>query len=303
VTANAAPVQKPAVIKQTVVSPARQFYWCVRRELWENRSIYVSPALVGVLIMLASGISAFLLPGTLTALDPAQQHEIIEQPYMLASLLLMLTTLLVAFFYCLEAFQGERRDRSILFWKSMPVSDLITVAGKASIPLLVLPVIAFAATFATQAVMFVLGTLRMSMGGSGVTAIGQHVPLLRMWPMLFYHLVAGHGFWYAPFYGWLLLVSAWARRVPLLWATLPLIVLALIEKIAFSTSFVMSLLLSRFVGAPASGGPAANPMAMESLVPATPMQFLASPAFWLGLSFFALCLAAAVRLRRLRGPA
>ena len=84
------------------------------------------------------------------ALDPAQQHDTIEQPYDVAALLLMVTAFIVAVFYCLDALHGERRDRSILFWKSLPVSDLTTVLSKASIPLVVLPLIIFAITVAPQ---------------------------------------------------------------------------------------------------------------------------------------------------------
>ena len=60
------------------------------------------------------------------------------------------TTFIVGIFYCLDALYGERRDRSILFWKSLPVSDLTTVLSKASIPLVVLPLLAFAITVVTQ---------------------------------------------------------------------------------------------------------------------------------------------------------
>src|SRR4051812_30646234 len=105
------------------------FYWSVRRELWEHRSIYLVPAVIGILIVIASAFNSFHAPFTLDALDPAQQHEVIEEPYMLASLLVMFVTVLIAVYYCLETFQGERRDRSILFWKSMPVSDVTTVAS------------------------------------------------------------------------------------------------------------------------------------------------------------------------------
>jgi len=61
---------------------------------------------------------------TAATLSPMQQHELIAQPYDFAALLIMFTTLVVAVFYCLDALHGERRDRSILFWKSLPVSDL-----------------------------------------------------------------------------------------------------------------------------------------------------------------------------------
>jgi len=109
-------------------------YWSVRRELWENRSIYIAPLAVAAVFLFGFLISTIHLPGKMraaSALDPLRQHELIAQPYLIASGLMMLTTLVVGVFYCLDALYGERRDRSILFWKSLPVSDLTTVLSKA----------------------------------------------------------------------------------------------------------------------------------------------------------------------------
>ena len=69
------------------------------------------------------------------ALDAQSRQQTIEAPYDMAAGLLMLDLLIVGVFYCLDALHGERRDRSMLFWKSLPVSDLTTVLAKASIPL------------------------------------------------------------------------------------------------------------------------------------------------------------------------
>src|SRR5262249_51750179 len=199
------------------VSAWRQFSWSVRREIWENRSIYLVPLGVGVLIVIATAINVMqMAPRLHTApLDPVQQHPAVEAPFIFASLLLMFSTMVVSVFYSVDALYGERRDRSVMFWKSMPVSDTITVLAKLSIPMLVLPLLTFAVTFATQFFMLLLGLM-----GAG-TRLWAHLGLLQMWWGEFFHLVAFHGIWWAPFWGWFLLASAWARRAPLLWSTLP----------------------------------------------------------------------------------
>ena len=74
-------------------------------------------------------------------------------PYDIAAMMLIFTAFIVGVFYCLDALHGERRDRSILFWKSLPVSDLTTLLSKATIPLIVLPLVTFAIIVATQVVM------------------------------------------------------------------------------------------------------------------------------------------------------
>jgi len=286
------------------ISPLRRFYWSVRRELWENRSLYLAPLAVAVLILAASLIGTIHLSDKLrdASLDPAQQHELIEQPYTLAALLLMFTTFVVGVFYCVDALQGERRDRSILFWKSLPVSDLTTVLAKASIPFVVLPLVTFAITVVTQAIMLALGSARLLGSDAGTAALWSHVSLFQMSGMLLYHLVAVHSLWWAPLWGWLLLASAWARRAAFLWAALPLLAIGLLEKIAFNTSHFAALLGYRFTGGPEDAASSGNAMSMAALTPASPGQFLTSPGLWMGLAFAAACLAAAVRLRRYREP-
>ena len=291
-------------ITPPAMSPTRPMYWSIRRELWENHSIYLAPLAVAALIVVASLINLIHLPGRLhpSGLDPVAQHRIIEGPYTFAALLLMFSTMVVGVFYCLDAFQGERRDRSILFWKSLPVSDRTTVLAKASIPLLVLPLVTFAITVVTQAIMLLLGSVRLLASGQSPAVLWTHLSFFQMWVLLLYHLIATHALWWAPFWGWLLLVSAWARRAALLWATLPLLAIGMVERIAFSTSHFAHLLGHRFMGGPEGAVSTGDPMAMSSMTPGTPGQHLASPGFWLGLAVCAAFLAAAVRLRRSREP-
>jgi ABC-2 type transport system permease protein len=282
----------------------RAAYWSIRRELWEHPSIYLAPLAVSALIVVASLISSIRLPGRLLSagLDPIEQHKIIEGPYTFAALLLMFSTMVVGVFYCLDTFQGERRDRSTLFWKSMPVSDRTTVLAKAGIPLLVLPLVTFAVTVVTQAIMLLLGSVRLLASGQSPGVLWAQLSLFQMWVLLLYHLIAIHALWWAPLWGWLLLVSAWARRAALLWATLPLLAIGILERIAFNTSHFARLLGRRFAGGPASAAPTGGAMTMSSMTPATPGQYLASPAFWLGLAICAAFIGGAVRLRRSREP-
>jgi ABC-2 type transport system permease protein len=147
-----------------VIPASRRLYWSVRRELWENRAIYIAPLAVAVVFLVAFLIGAIHPPLKMRdamALDPVQHQDLVEQPYTFAAFLLMGTTLIVAMFYCLEALYSERRDRSILFWKSLPVSDLTTVLAKLSIPLVILPLATFAITIVTQWIMLLLSSALM----------------------------------------------------------------------------------------------------------------------------------------------
>jgi ABC-2 type transport system permease protein len=293
-------------ISPAVVSATRPLYWSVRRELWENRSIYIAPLAVAALVLFGFLLSTIHLPGKMRAalaLDPMQQQELMRQPYNFAALLIMGTTFIVALFYCLDALHGERRDRSILFWKSLPVSDLTTVLSKAAIPLLVLPLLTFAIIVATQWIMLLLSTAVLLGSGLSVATLWAQLPWLHLSLMLLYHLVGVHALYYAPLYGWLLLVSGWARRAAFLWAALPPLAICVVEKIAFNTSHFAALLQSRLSGGPegdaflVTGG-----LPMHAMIHPSPLNFLSSPSLWIGLAVFAACLAAAVRLRRYQGP-
>jgi ABC-2 type transport system permease protein len=119
--------------------------------------------------------------------------------------------------------------------------------------------------------------------------------------MLLYHLVAIHSLWYAPIFGWLLLVSAWARRMAILWAALPVLAIGLVEKIAFNTAHFATIIGRRFGGGTeAITVPGGSPM--DPMTHLTPAHFVSSPGLWLGLIVTAAFLAAAVRLRRSQGP-
>jgi ABC-2 type transport system permease protein len=302
-TQSEAMAQLEANVTVPVVIPAsRRLYWSVRRELWENRSIYIAPLAVAAVFLVAFLIGAIHPPVKMRdamALDPMRHQDLVEQPYTFVAFLLMGTTLIVAMFYCLEALYSERRDRSILFWKSLPVSDLTTVLAKLSIPLVILPLVTFAITIVTQWIMLLLSSALMLARGQSVAALWSHLPLFQMSLMLLFHIVAIHGLQFAPVYSWMLLVSSWARRAPLLWAVLPPLAIGVAEKIAFHTSHFAALL-----GYLLGGGPevVTGKMQMLPLTPLAVGEFFINPGLWIGLAIAAAFLAAAVRLRRYREP-
>jgi ABC-2 type transport system permease protein len=266
--------------------------WSVRRELWENRSIYLAPLIVAAVIAIASPL------GTLAGLN-SEPNRFAKHNELVAGAL-MGTTLIVAIFYCLDALYGERRDRSVLFWKSMPVSDWTAVLSKMAVPLVILPMVTFVITIATQLLLLLISCAFLSMKGLSVAALWL-LPWLQMSLGLFYHLVTVHSLYYAPIFGWLLLVSAWAKRLPFLWAFLPPAAIGIIEKFAFNTTHFATMLGSRI-----SGGMAATPAKGGAMTmmpwPSHPLEFLFMPGLWIGLAVAAACVAGAVRLRRYRDP-
>jgi ABC-2 type transport system permease protein len=297
-------LDSPAVVSP-VLSATRPFYWSVRRELWENRSTYVAPLAAAAVVLLGFGIHSFTLPRrmrALSALDPAQQSVGVIMPFSMAAILVMFTTFLVAVFYCLDALHSERRDRSILFWKSLPVSDLTTVLSKAAIPLVALPVQACVIVLATQLIMLGWSTVVLVVSGVGAATLWRELPIVQMSLIQPYGL-AVHALWHAPLYGWLLLISAWARRSTFLWALLPPLAIGVFERLAFGTSHFGSLMRYRVMGAVMEAfavGPKHG--LITRLTQLEPLRFLSSPGLWSGLVVAAALIALTVRLRRNREP-
>src|ERR1700674_419258 len=296
-------------IAPAAMSATRPLYWSVRRELWENRSIYVAPLIAAGVYVLGFSISLIWLPRSmraLPALDPAHQRIELAMPYAHAEMLLTATAFLVGIFYCLDALHSERHERSILFWKSLPVSDLTTVLSKASIPLVILPLLVFAITVALQLIMRLVSAVVLLL--SGVSAATPWAPpLFEMELVSLYSLIV-MALWHAPLYMWLMLVSGWARRAAFLWAVFPPLAIAALEYIAFHTSYLGSLLKDRLFGFAAGAFDLKDKACVPvdaHFIPLTqlaPGRFLSSPSLWVGLIVAAALLAAAVRLRRYREP-
>jgi ABC-2 type transport system permease protein len=287
----------------------RPFYWSVRRELWENRSLYVAPLIVAAVIVFGFLCTTVGLPERRRAVlllnDPVQQRTAIEAPYDVAAVMIMFTAFIVGVFYCLDALYGERRDRSILFWKSLPISDLTTVLSKITIPLVVLPLISFAIILATQVAIFLITSVVLALHGVSPGTTLTHTNLFQNSLILAYAFAA-LSLWHAPTYSWMLFISSSVKRAAFLWAILPLIAIAFFEKIAFGTQYFYSVVKYRFASWAAEAfalkpGPKGMPI-LDSLSQLTPGRYLSSPGLWIGLLFALACLAVAVRFRRSRGP-
>jgi ABC-2 type transport system permease protein len=303
-TPSAAAIE-PGTARRAAPAATHPFYWAVRRELWEHRSIYLAPMIVAGLVIFGFLIRIMHLPEVVRSavkLSPIEQMLKIAAPFGIATFAICGVGVIVAFFYCLGALYNERRDRSILFWKSLPVSNVTTVLSKTFVPLVVLPVLVFLVSVVTQLIMLGLGSAVLSASHVSPAALWTNWPMLKM-AMVLAYLLGVIVLWYAPICGWLLLVSSWARGMPILWAVLPPLGLGIAEKIAFDTSYVFRLIDFRLNGFLSEalyyrkGTQVTDPLALL-----TPGHFLASPGLWTGLVIAAALLAGATWLRRNREP-
>ncbi|HEY8571428.1 hypothetical protein [Phenylobacterium sp.] len=282
----------------------RPFLASVRRELWENPAVYVAPAIVAGVVLLAFFYESRNLPAhVLRAASDPKAALSLNMPFAAAAAATFLISGIVAVFYCLGALHGERRDRSLLFWKSLPVSDLTTVLSKAAIPMLVQPAVIIAVTLATHLIMLAWSFAVLIANGVDPSLFWKHLQLSMFWVMIPYGLLVSM-LWDLPLYGWLLMVSAWAKRMTFVWAVAPWLVLAMFEFLAFQTRHVLGLLESRVFGgfnqAFTVGG--RGKAAISRLSEVDPMQVLANPDLWAGLVVGVAFLGVCVWLRRRQDP-
>jgi ABC-2 type transport system permease protein len=279
------------------------FAWSVRREVWEHRSVWMAPVAVAAFLCFALifGMTHFTgnYSGNFSSLPLDKQRQIVGMPFGITAAVILLTSVTVAIFYCLDALFTERRDRSILFWKSLPVSDTTTVLSKFFIPMVVIPAIAAVLALAMQAVLLVFATVAMNMRGIDTALMYNNLSITAMSIGLVYGVLVNTA-WYAPIYALLLLASAATRR-PFLWVVLPLLAVQILEKIAFNTNYSGAFIKYRILGAmDAAFTPHSGPVTVLSQL--DPIRYLSTPGLWLGLLAAAAFLYAAIRLRRSQEP-
>jgi len=216
--------------------------------------------------------------------------------------LVIITATLTGIFYSLDALLGERRDRSVLFWKSLPVSDRTTVLSKASIPMAVLPAVAFAATVAMHILLLLIFSVALLIFRQPLNSLWSQLPFFQIQAFVLYVIVTCT-LWFAPIYGWLLLVSSISRRAALVWAVLPFVVAVGLERFAFRSEYVVLWLQHRLAGGlQAAFHYATQQHGTVGLKDATPGFYLASPGLWVGLAAFAIFIFLCIRIRRVQGP-
>jgi len=286
----------------------RPFLWLVRRELWENPSIVVAPVAVAAVIVFGFFVAAIRFSGKVfisVNQDPVGAIAVAMIPLFFVAFALGITMLFTGVFYSLDALHSERRDRSILFWKSLPVSDRETVLSKLTVPMAVLPIVTFAVALSAQILIFLIENGAMLAHGGSLRALWTQLPIPAALTAFLYGLITTT-LWYAPIYAWLMLVSAWARRAALIWAVVPFFILAIFEKIAFRTHYVVDLVKYRisggFLAAFAQDPGLHQNRATVPLSDLTPAHFFASPGLWTGLVFAALVVVLLIRMRRYREP-
>lgn len=313
----------------------------VRREFWEHRSLWIAPLVWVAIIVLVSMWGTIITMRYENALTIGSYSSVAEIPdlgteerqaleaaaalpdehkatmyaatQLVITFVILMVTLIVVFFYLVDCLYSERRDRSILFWKSLPVSDLQVVLSKLLVALVVMPLLVLAAAAVTQVLVSIIFWVRFH-----DTVLGAIMPawsftgwVSAFWAGLLFSLCGV--LWYVPVAAYLLLVSAWARRNAFLWAVLPPAALMLLEVMFFHSHHVAEFVGRRFagfihemrldgenLGTQAVIGDMHMPTLSQVYDAFHVSGVLLSTELWLGVVAGAALLAATVRIRRYR---
>ncbi|WP_405235783.1 hypothetical protein [Lentisalinibacter orientalis] len=302
----------------------RRAYFLLQRELWEHRALYLTPLVIalvvalGVATALVTGggrIVGFenIVAGMRAGGDVGSVAGIVALTVGPSTVFVVGLAFLV-FFYSIDALYAERKDRSILFWKSLPLTDTEVVISKLVTAALLAPVITFGFLAATQLVILCLSTIAVWLGGgSAWELVWRPVPLLQIWTLSVYYLV-GASLWFLPFIAWGLFCSAFAKKNVFLWAVLPFVVIPLVERLVFDTGVFARVVFSRlghmpWITASFRGDdvhisigdlPARLVGEMNLLALLDPGEFLTTPGLWGGLAVAAGFTAGAIYFRRYR---
>lgn len=206
--------------------------WLIKREMWENKGM-----LLWTPLAIAGAIAALVLSAlfmghtqdiqvdgqsfnsiTIEGKVRARIAETLTQVYIGTGMPVLMVLGLLVFFYCLSALHDERRDRSLLFWKSLPVSDFTTVLSKALLALVVAPLITMAIAIALGLVMLLATCVVLLMHGTNLFGDVLASPDLYLSPLRLVGLLPVYILWALPTVGWLLMVSSLARSKVFLWA-------------------------------------------------------------------------------------
>lgn len=296
-----------------------RFIWLIRREIWEHKAIWIAPSVViACLVLLVITGNVHLGPigtmdgGTaLGAFPPEVQQRLLLIAYAGLALVVDMVMGIIAFFYALDSLYSDRRDRSVLFWKSLPLSDTETVLSKFAVAAVVIPLVSLLGAFVAQFVVAAGGSAKLAMSGMSAAIMWQPEAILGGMMIAFLWCVTAI-LWYAPVLAYLMLASAWAPKGPFLWAVLPPVAILLLERVVLYSQYVSDFIAGRLFGlykllgrredggvSDVEGASEVTKLSNIDLVGSL-KEFYSSPDLWLGVLAAGLLLAAAMWVRRYR---
>lgn len=309
------------------------FKWLLKREFWEHKLAFLLvPVVTGTVMTLIitvslaiavlglgngvkiNGVDVSSLAAVVTPLQKSQFASQLVAGYAGLAMPFFIALGFCVFFFCVNALFDERRDRSVLFWKSLPIADGTTVLSKVAMAIGIAPVITMVVATITAVLAGILICIAAAIAGVNIFSDVLGNPATYLVPVQLAALLPIYALWALPTVGWLLLVSAWARTKPLLWAVGVPVMAGTLASWAnglfqldwnvgwFWKNIVARLLVSVLPGSWLAGQHRALPGDQSPMgeTLARSWQMLASADIWIGVLLGAAMIFAAIRMRGLR---
>ncbi len=316
----------------------RTFVWLLRREYWESRRGFlwaqfwaaasiliitvlgiiageVMKARMGAQVDVNLGVSLTQILRDATTHDADQLVKALDATMLLFGIIAAVVLFFVVFFYLLGALYDDRKDRSVLFWKSLPLSDTGTVLSKVAAGIVIAPLIATGIVLAGYLGAQVIVSLWLLIHAVNPLPLWMQAEPYGMWLRLLV-MVPINALWALPTVGWLLFWSAAVRSKPFLWAIIvPIIAGVLnfwigllglphIRHEFFWGDIVGRLLLSvipaSWIEPDAQGLRFRSPHDLAAIDWPSMGHALTMPQMWIGVAVGAALIAAAIWFRRWR---
>lgn len=241
------------------------FTCLLRREMWEHTSLKNIPLTLLLFVVLANLAFVFVIGNTdssftigmgdttqnpgnyidvFSQMDSEKQTSIINGTMITTGMIINSILLIVMFFYLLDSLYGERKDRTILFWKSLPVSNRTTVLSKLSIATIIIPVIIFITTVVANLITLALQSYTLLHNNHAAALLWQQVDMTGL-SLFSIFLLIQQTIWYFPVMGWLLFCSSWCRKPPIIVAALIPAMLVFIDSSFVLGTGISEILLER----------------------------------------------------------
>ena len=303
--------------------------WLIRREVWENRSLWIAPLVVAGVILIAAAFGGihvgdggnFNLGTSDSGIKLSEQDQenirnamsqTLDQKQIIYAItlstftaVLLFTMVIVLFFYLLDSLLSERKDRSILFWKSLPVSDTEVVLSKLLTAAVVVPLFVLVVSSALQILFALVWSVRFNDTFLGDALMAWHGPTWLKLQASFLVVIVTAILWYLPLIAYLMVVSVWSRRNAFLWAVLPPVAILTIENMILGSNRFGEFLGHRFIGVfelleRKIGSVHGSGMVTVRDVLEAVSGVLTSHETWLGVLVAAAMIFGVVRIRRFR---
>ena len=280
----------------------------VQRELWEHASLWRVPAILFVLVVLANLVFSNMFQ-FVRYTPEGVQSVVVTGALGSVSSIVFLVFVFLSLFYLLDCLYAERKDRSILFWRSLPVSDTEAVLAKVIIAAVVIPLIIWTTITAAHVTTLVI------QGISGAEQAGAFMGVLNLgkyWLNLLLVLFATV-LWSMPLMCWFLFCSSWSQRTPLVMSIAIPVAIGLVDRI-LSLDIGLGTMMWERVPTGLGSGDLAPGSGAEYLLGLAGLgfntageagisrygEFLMLPSLWGGLVVSATLITATIWVRRWR---